>query len=354
MGRANRLLPLLVLFLAVGPNGPAVSTACPLRWPEVLAVGGGDAWVRHGRGIAVFSLRDGPLRRTLQTDLAIMEVHFDPRGREFWGTAWKERPLLWTWSETGGFQTTPVPARLVFASYQAENGKRLIAATLSTAGTSEEIAAAYVALGTWRDGTVRFTRRAPPPSLFRPGERFVGGETALFGYLIHTARGEAVPATDASADACYVRVPGADRWLAGDRATLRLKSGPVGTDRWTAAGELPAPRAGLQFRLAGLFADPHRSGQIVALIDVDGIDGRRVAVSISRDAGQSWGALLEVPAAAIFPPRFDEEGIGIQTQHPPGTEDAWVVGMTLVRPDGGRGRTIRLRLPAEPGATVRR
>jgi hypothetical protein len=330
----------LAAFLAVTPSR---ASACPIRLPEVLALGGGQAWVRYGRGVAVFSLRDGALRKTLETDLAIMDVHFDPRRGEFWGTAWGEPPFLWTWSETAGFQRTAMRARLLYASYQAETGDRLIAATLSTAASFEEVAGAFVALGVWKNGKVRFVRRAPPPSSFQSRQVRVGGDTALFGYLVHTARAEAVLPPSGFPDACYVRLPQSDLWLIGDRATLRLTRGPE-TGEWIAAGEIPAPRAGLQFRLAGLFADPYRAGHIHALLDVDGLDGRRILVCRSRDEGRSWERVFAEPSTAIFPLVFDDEGVWIQT-HAQSVAGEWDIALTLVLPNGARGRTIRLALP---------
>lgn len=327
-------------FFLFASLSPRVAPACP-RVPQVDAVGAGVAWVTDGNRSHLFSTRDGRLLRTLTTDFGIFHVHFDPKRSEFWGSAWGEPPRLWSWSEGRGLRTVPVRARQIYATFQSEDGRRLVAATLSTAASPEEVHAAFVALGTWEGDRVRFVRVAPSPAHEHSDGVVVLGDEALFGYLVDTAR--AVPVIPSVESPLYgmvfVRVPGTSRWLRAEAGTLRVSASGDGAKTWTALGEIAAPPPGQQFAVAGLHADPFRR-HIYAV--VRGACASAAWLSRSADGGRTWTRIHEAP---WFPPLFDAEGVWLQSAEQEGR--VRTIALLRTHPDGATGPALTLRL-AEP------
>lgn len=336
MRRGRAIASALVL---VGLVAPRQLPGCP-RLPRVDAVGAGIAWVVDGNRSHLFSTQDGRLLRTLQPAFSVMDVHFDAKRSEFWGAAWGDSPTLWSWSESRGFQTVSVPAREIYSTFQSEDGRRLIAATLSTAASDEEVYRSFVALGFWEDNRVRFLRLAPPAAYGDSAELPILGSESLFGYLVDTSRAAPLlPSVDPSHRLLlwFVRIPGTARWLMAEQGTLRLQGSDDGARSWVQIGELPAPPPGKQFFLAGLSADPYRKN-LYALIAVEG--DRTGWLSVSDDAGRSWTRIVE--HSTWFSPVFDPEGVWLQTS--PDGED-WSIDITLLHPDGRIVRSVKLQLP---------
>jgi hypothetical protein len=330
------------IFFLVASMSPRVAPGCR-RLPQVEAVGGGVAWVTDGNRSHLFSSRDGRLLRTLTTDLWIMDVHFDPKRSEFWGSFWGEPPRLWSWSEAQGLRTVPVRARRIYATFQSEDGRRLVAATLSTAASPEEIDRAFVALGFWEGDRVRFANLAPPPDREDLDGPLPVGNDALFGYLVDTTRAVPVfPSIDRAPHGLVwlVRVPGSGRWLSAQQGTLRLAVSDDGAKTWTSTGELPAPPPGQQFAVAGLQADPYRR-HIYAL--VAGGCASPAWLAKSTDGGQTWARIDGVPA--VFP-LFDAEGVWLPHTDFEADADGGSIVLALIRPEGGTARRMTLRLPA--------
>lgn len=336
MRRGRAIAAALVL---VGLVAPRQLPGCP-RLPRVDAVGAGIAWVVDGGSSHLFSTQDGRLLRTLQPAFAVMVVHFDAKRSEFWGAAWGDSPTLWSWSESRGFQTVSVPAREIYSTFQSEDGRRLIAATLSTAASPDEVYEAFVALGIWDENQVRFVRLAPPAAHGDSDAVSILGDDALFGYLIDTALvTPMLPSVDLSADTSlwFARIPGRGRWLMAEDGTLRVRLSEDGGRTWIPTGELPAPPPGHQFHIAGLHSDPYRK-HLYALVGVAG--GQMGSLSVSADGGRQWSPVLV--QTSWLPPLFDAEGVWI-----PEALDAVDRSITLklLKPDGTIIRALRLRLP---------
>jgi hypothetical protein len=276
------------------------------------------------------------------TDFGIMDVHFDPKRSEFWGSAWREPPRLWSWSEGRGLRTVPVRARRIYATFLSEDGRRVIAATLSTAVSPDEVDAAFVALGTWDGDRVQFRRVAPSPAHEASDGVVVLGDDALFGYLVDTLSGmPVIPSVESALyGMVFVRAPRTDRWLRADPGTLRVSASSDGAKTWTSLGEISAPPPGHQFSVTGLHSDPYRS-HIYAV--VRGAGAFSAWLSRSSDGGRTWDRFGD---SAWYRPLFDAEGVWLQAREP--AMDQWAIALELRNPEGGAGRRITLRVPETP------